>query len=338
MPSTEREPDAKFWRTFLWSQWMFTPPYPTQSWTGKTVIVTGSNVGLGFEAAQHFARLGAEKVILATRNLSAAEKARSSIEQSTGCGLNVVECWPLDLCSYASVKKFAARCGTLPRLDCLLENAGITGTTYRKVELDEIQITVNVVSTFLLGLQVLPILKETAAKYNTRTHLTIVTSEMHHQASLKERFAVKAGKHASLLEALDDPKTAVMTDRYQVSKLLEIFFLRELTSTIAGEDYPVAINCVNPGFCRSSLLRDFAGVAAILNVLLHARQTEIGSRTLVQAASAGPESHGQYLSNCKVALVSNFVRSDEGRQVQKQVYKDIVDRLENIQPGIMQNV
>ena len=42
--------------------------YPTTSCEGKTIIVTGSNTGLGKEAARHFARLGADKVILAVRN------------------------------------------------------------------------------------------------------------------------------------------------------------------------------------------------------------------------------------------------------------------------------
>ena len=50
-----------------------------QSFTGQTVIVTGSNVGLGKGAARHFARLDAEKVILAVRN-----EAKQDIERSTG--------------------------------------------------------------------------------------------------------------------------------------------------------------------------------------------------------------------------------------------------------------
>ena len=42
---------------FLYSQLFITPSYPTRSFTGETVIVTGSNVGLGYEAARHFVRL-----------------------------------------------------------------------------------------------------------------------------------------------------------------------------------------------------------------------------------------------------------------------------------------
>jgi NAD(P)-dependent dehydrogenase (short-subunit alcohol dehydrogenase family) len=295
-------------------------------------------VGLGREAARHFARLGAEKVILAARNTEAAERAKISIEETTQCGSEVVECWPLDLCSYDSVKDFAARCNTLSRLDCLLENAGVSKYRFRMAALDELQITTNVVSTFLLALLVLPKLKETAVKYNTRPHLTVVTSELHHQTTIPERKAVNNGKHTSLLDALNDPKVASRADRYPVSKLLEVFFLRELTTTFARKGYPVIFNCMNPGFCHSSLTRDFAPIAYIGKIIMRARSTEVGSRTLVHAASAGPESHGQYLSNCEVALMANFVRSVEGQEVQKQVWKELVARLEGIQPGVMKNI
>jgi retinol dehydrogenase-12 len=42
-------------------------PYPTKKFTGQTIIVTSSNVGLGLEAARHFVRLDAAKVIIAVR-------------------------------------------------------------------------------------------------------------------------------------------------------------------------------------------------------------------------------------------------------------------------------
>jgi retinol dehydrogenase 12 len=334
----ESEPQFHYWRTLLWSQWCFTPPYPTTSWTGKTIIVTGSNVGLGREAALHFARLGAEKVILAARNMEALDRVKSLIEETTKCGPRVVECWHLDLCSYDSVKTFAERCNQLPRIDCLLENAGVSKYRFRMAALDELQITTNVVSTFLLALLLLPKLKATAIKHNTRPHLTIVTSELHHQTTIPERKAVANGKHASLLDALNDPKTASRSARYPVSKLFQVLLVREMTTMFATNNYPVVINCVNPGFCHSSLTRSFAPIAYIGKIIMRARSTEVGSRTLVHAASAGPQSHGKYLSNCEVALVGNFVRTEEGKEVQKCVWVEVLSRLEGIQPGIGKNI
>ncbi|KAF2448888.1 NAD(P)-binding protein [Karstenula rhodostoma CBS 690.94] len=335
------EPQKKFhyWRTHLWSQWCFTPPYPTTQWTGKTVVVTGANIGLGREAARHFTSLGAEKVIIAARNLDAAQEAKASIETSTQCGPSVLECWPLDLCSYDSTKAFAARCTTLPRLDCLLENAGVSKYRFYKTDgaLDELQITTNVVSTFLLAFLLLPKLKETALKYDTQPHLTIVTSELHHQTTIPERKALRKGIHSSLLDALNDPRTSSRSGRYPTSKLLQVLLLRELSSTL-GRDYPVVLNCVNPGFCHSALTRDFAPIAYIGKIAMRARSTEVGSRTLVHAASAGRESFGEYLSNCQVALVGNFVRTSEGKEVQEMVWREVLGRLEEIEPGISKNL
>jgi NAD(P)-dependent dehydrogenase (short-subunit alcohol dehydrogenase family) len=89
--------------------------------------VTGSNVNLGKEAARHFARLGASKVILAVRNGKAGEEREKDIETSTKCGTAITEVWSLDLSSYKSVKLFADRASKLPRLDVFLENASVAG-------------------------------------------------------------------------------------------------------------------------------------------------------------------------------------------------------------------
>lgn len=81
-----------------------------------------------------------------------------------------------------------------------------------------------------------------------------------------------------------------------------------------------------------------------LNVLgwvgkrLVGRSTEMGSRTLVAAATAGEESHGQYMTDCLVREPSSWVRSDQGSQAQKRVYDELLTILEGIEPGITKNI
>lgn len=66
----------------LYNQLFKIPAYPVASFVGQTVIVTGSNVGLGLEAARHFVRLDAAKVIsrFAT-SLLAKRQSRASNSQ-----------------------------------------------------------------------------------------------------------------------------------------------------------------------------------------------------------------------------------------------------------------
>ena len=71
---------------------------------GKTVIVTGSNSGIGKETAKDMAKRGA-KVILACRNVEKGQEAAREIIHDTNN--ESVQVWKLDLTSFASVRTFA---------------------------------------------------------------------------------------------------------------------------------------------------------------------------------------------------------------------------------------
>jgi retinol dehydrogenase 12 len=330
---------------FIYDQLVTRLPYPNTSFADQTIIVTGANVGLGLEAARHFTRLNAAKVILAVRNVEKGNAAKKSIEESTGRKDHVVEVWSLDLSNYDSVKAFAKKASELPRLDVLVENAGIATDKYETFEDNESTITVNVISTFLLAFLLLPKLRETGQKFNNTPrppHLVIVSSEVHYFSAFPEK-DVPAGK---ILETLNDKSTANMVDRYNVSKLLEVFFVRELASRSPPPSQNgkgkggVIISFLNPGLCHSELGRN-AGWGLYFMKLALARTTEYGSRTLVHASQAGEESHGQYMNNCAVGEVAPLVRKDkaeEGGKVQRKVWEEVVGKLEGIQPGIIKSV
>jgi len=53
---------------FIYDQWSTVPPVVTADLERKTVVVTGANTGLGFEASKHFARMNPGKLILACRS------------------------------------------------------------------------------------------------------------------------------------------------------------------------------------------------------------------------------------------------------------------------------
>lgn len=318
--------------SFIYTQFFVIPPYPTHSFSGRTVIVTGSNVGLGLESARHFTRLNAAKVILAVRNTSAGADAKASIEKTTK-RTGVVEVWQLDLGNYASVKAFAEKANSLERVDVLLENAGIATGKFKIAEGNESTITVNVISTVLLACLMLPKLQETAAKFSMKTHLTIVSSEVHGWTSFKERNEPK------IFEGLADEKIANMADRYPLSKLLEILIVRHITPSVS-KSYPgVILNTANPGLCHSSLAREAGWFLYFLKLVL-ARTTEVGARTLVAPATVGEESHGKYMSNSVVSDgdLSAFVKSEEGAQTGRKVWGELREMLEGISEGSTKNL
>ncbi|KFA80823.1 hypothetical protein S40288_09140 [Stachybotrys chartarum IBT 40288] len=312
---------------FYWSQLFVTPPYPSKSFQGQTVIVTGSNVGLGLEGARHFARLGASKIILAVRNTKAGEEAKQSIEASTRRP-GICEVWALDLASFASVKLFAERAATLERLDVLVENAAVANPdTFKVSEGHEQHITVNVISTMLLALLMVPKLQETAKRFpDSEPHLTIVTSELHAISTFPERHA------DDIFARLDDEKATDMAERYPTSKLLEVLVVRHIAPSL--ENMGVTLNMVNPGLCHSALARDY-GWGFWLFKLIFARSTDVGSRALLAGASADTSSHGAYMSDGVVAndSLSAFVRSDEGKATGKKLWSQLKEILEDAVPG-----
>lgn len=194
--------------SFLYSQLLVTLPVPTYDFTNQTVIVTGSNAGLGFEAAHHISRLNASLLILAVRNLSKGHAAKKSILTSTGRPANSIEVWELNMDSYDSIRSFASRVNTLPRLDAILENAGIQSPSFKMVAGYESVITTNVIGTFLLALLILPKLRETAATFKVGPRLSIVGSELHFVAKFSE------GAADDIFAALNDEHSAMATERF----------------------------------------------------------------------------------------------------------------------------
>jgi retinol dehydrogenase-12 len=133
-------------------------------------------------------------------------------------------------------------------------------------------------------------------------------------------------------------------DRYPTSKLLEVLFVRALVEQISKGPHAserVIINLVNPGLCKTTLSRDATGLTKFIFWFMKtalARTVEAGSRTLVASAVGGPETHGKYMSDCVIMDPSKFVRSEEGKVTQERVYKELMNILEQIQPGITGNI
>ncbi|KAK8136023.1 hypothetical protein PG984_003963 [Apiospora sp. TS-2023a] len=259
--------------------------------SGKTYIVTGSNIGLGLETAKHLVRAQSARVILSIRSVPAGEQARQEIEAETG-RRGVAEVWSLDLASYDSVRLFAKRAvDELDRLDALVANAAVyldqwtTVTSPAGVE-EETSVVVNDISTSLLGLLLLPKLADTARRFpDSRPRLVFVTSAL--------AFSVRDDLDNikdDVFDGLNDREKANMRNR--------------LARLYPPEKTGVVINMVNPGLCRTGLARYstwyYQLYIDVIRVLLGARTAEAGSRTILYGVAAGEETHGKFLSGCEI--------------------------------------
>ncbi|KAF7924189.1 uncharacterized protein EAE97_010801 [Botrytis byssoidea] len=308
----------------------------TETCRGRTYIVTGANTGLGLEAARHLVRLGSATVIMAVRDPSSGLRALTDIESSTGIS-GVAQVWELDLSSYAFVIAFGKRVmEEFDRIDAVIENAGVASGERIIKEGHLLTITVNVISTILLGVLLLPKLKESGERFGILPHLVIVTS----------RVGFDFGE--DWMKIKDDPivnsNTEEMTPKaYPLSKLLEIMAIRHLTGLLPLQQTGVVINLVCPGLCKTDLSRS---VPPRLRERIakqkeqYGRTAEDGSRTLLYGAVVGEDSHGCLLESCTIAenVIPSWVTDLDGRKSQKIVWDAIAEELETIEPGSVEKI
>jgi retinol dehydrogenase-14 len=200
--------------------------------TGRTVVITGGNSGIGLEAAVELGRMGADVVITA-RDINRGAAAVAEITRRTGSG--TVGLVHLDLCDLASVRQAAddllARCD---RIDVLINNAGGI-LSERSVTVDGLE------ATFAgnhLGHHVLTNLLLDRLEASAPARVVVV-------ASLAHRWAVR-GMSWDDLDRTGNYRSA---DVYAESKLANVLFTMELAQRLVGTG--VTANVCHPGPVRT---------------------------------------------------------------------------------------
>jgi len=285
--------------------------------------------------------LNVGRLVLACRDINKGERARQQILsscQSRSKESAVVEVWQLDMASFDSILDFGDRLKELPRLDAFLANAGIDIVEYKAVDGWESVLLVNVIATFLVGLLALPTLVRTQEKFGKDTRLVFTTSIGH--IFSKHDYLSKPAM-GQIFETLNDAEKADMADRYHLSKLMEVLLSREMarrmTSSVATatRQHQTIVNCVNPGWCKTDLFRDFdGGLGGRIGLALIGRSSEEGSRTLVHAATADRSSHGHYLSECRVKPEGEWAHSEAAIETGERLWDELAGILEKVAPGV----
>lgn len=307
---------------FIASQLFGRLPATSEDLQGRTVIVTGANVGLGLETARQLASMNPSRLILAVRDTAKGERAAEDISRTTGN--KNVEVWELDLASFTSVNKFADKVNSdLPRLDILIENAGVATDKWRETtDGYETTLQVNVISTTMLALLCLPKLRETVKTFKVKPRIVLVGSEVHFWTPFVENHS------QTPIAELNNKEVFKPEDRYQVSKLLDLLVTREIGERLDNSSHPedksIKINCPNPGLCHSELGRE-AGLQLKVMKLFLARTTEYGARNFVWAALAEQNDNGLYVTDCAFSEPSDLVLSSDGGRGQKNVWKELME-------------
>lgn len=293
-----------FAKVFWNNQFRITIPLPSEerfgSLVGKVAIVTGANQGLGFEAARQLLTLGLSHLVVAVRSLDKGKAAATKLATANASAR--IDVWALDMESYDSIQAFVRKCDTeLSRIEYTVLNAGVAPMNFNKVQSTghETAVQVNHLSTILLTILLLPILKAKSTGQDP-ARLTIVNSVTAHLCKFPNR------AQRPLLESFDDPKNPPWDpqERYGVSKLLPQLFLVKLTEYVKSNT--VIINMVDPGLTKGTNLgRDASGVTLLLSKAffrIAGRTVDRGAATYVDALLGhGEEAHGCFLMNNEIA-------------------------------------
>lgn len=258
-----------------------------QDQSGRTVVVTGANSGLGLRAATVLAAKGA-RVVLACRSRERGARAAAAV------GGELVL---LDLADQASVRAAAAEIQdrTGGRVDLLIDNAGIpAGRLRRTVDGHE-----SILATNYLGHAALTWLLMPALRAGKSARVVTVSS------------IAQRGKGFDVEDLNFERRRFRMASAYSQSKLAVLMFALELQERLAAEGSPVLSVAAHPGFTGTELgaagarNQGLGAVARPLNALTKALSQSVpeGTLPILYAATApdvrggdyyGPRKYGEF--------------------------------------------
>src|SRR5579863_4336675 len=243
---------------------------------GQCFIVTGANTGIGFEAAKVLAARQA-RVLLACRDEAKAQAAMARIRAEVpGADLAFLPCDQADL---ASVRRAAEIAAQEPRIDVLLNNAGVMFPPLtRTAQGFELQFGVNHLGCFALTCLLLPKLAQGLAGR------VVVTASLAHR-----RGNIDWGD-------LNADKSYQARQRYSDSKLANLLFAQELDRRLRAAHSPVTAVACHPGIAGTDLSRHMPAVGRlvwpVLGMVLNSAAQ--GAWPALQASTAPDITPGGY--------------------------------------------
>lgn len=242
---------------------------PTYDSTLQTIIMTGCNSGIGYDAVKRMAERG-HTVVMACRTLDKAKDAANRIQNELSTqkvNLIPTEC---NLADLNSVKNFAKGISDSGMdIDVLCLNAGIARNTSAKDVLRtkegfELTIGTNHLGHFYLTQSILPLLEKGEGKGK---RIVVTASGVHDPESPggAQGSTATLGDLSGLEKMASEGTPFDMVDggsydadkAYKDSKLCNVMFTRELQRRLNEGSKNINVNCFNPGLIVSTgLFRD----------------------------------------------------------------------------------
>ena len=242
--------------------------------TGKVVIVTGANSGVGYETARLLAHCRAT-VVMACRSLEKGEAAAAQIRDEKPAGQ--VSLQRLDLADLASVRQFAEDyLRDYDRLDVLVNNAGVMATPQRKTaDGFELQFGTNHLGHFALTALLFELLRRTPS-----SRVVTVSSLAHFFGSV-------------FFNDLNSEKFYQRWVAYTRSKLANVLFGFELQRRLARSGgNPISV-VVHPGYAETNLQHG-STLFSFLNPIL-GQSPEMGALPILYAVTSLEIRGGDYI-------------------------------------------
>ncbi|KAI0637553.1 NAD-P-binding protein [Trametes polyzona] len=233
----------------------FNPDTDIPDLTGKVILVTGGNSGIGFATIRYLARHGA-KVYMGARNEQRAQAAIERLKrEGLGPGNGEVLWLKLDLSDPREVKRAAEEfMQQEQRLNVLINNAAMLLVPYQKSH-DGIQdiVMVNYIGAYTLTRALLPLLRSTAQEPNSDVRVVCLNSARHYHCPSDVRF-----RDVHDLNRDYEDTSFPQLLRYSYTKIMQLLFIRELQRRLDDEGIPIILMAVDPGEVNTEGVQAYA--------------------------------------------------------------------------------
>ncbi|KAK6519485.1 hypothetical protein TWF281_003319 [Arthrobotrys megalospora] len=306
------------------------------SFENQSILITGSNTGIGLEFARVFLRRKAKAVYLVVRSLERGNNAVSKLQQDAVISkenptaeIKVYQC---DQSSFESTLSFAKKFKEeVKSLNTVVLNAGVNNMVFvPSVDGWESNFQINYFGAAFIALELLPLLKE-GQKSGVKSHLFFTSSLMHTKASISTTSLVAEDVNVLEYFAAKENRPWDPSQPYSISKLLLTMFAEEL----AKHETDIISTSGCPGIVLTELDRNLPiwlkGPVILMKSLI-GREVFTSAETLMHAMIT--DKTGTYWSDGVVKPHASVMNTENGKTVQKKLYEQTLQKCKELDPNI----